>query len=39
MKQKTIITTIIAFVLLVAVIAAGVNAIFTVTYVRATFRT
>ena len=39
MKQKTILTTIIAFVLLVAVIAAGVNAIFTVTYVRATFRT
>ncbi len=39
MKQKTIITTIIAFVLLIAVIAAGLNAVFTVTYVRATFRT
>ena len=39
MKKRTILTTVVAFVLLVAVIAAGVNAIFTVTYVRATFRT
>ncbi len=39
MKKKTILTTVIAFLLLVAVIAAGINAIYTVTYVRATFRT
>ena len=37
--KKTIITTIAAFFLLAAVIAAGLNAIFTVTYVRATFHT
>ena len=39
MKKRSILTTVIAFVLLVAVIAAGLNAIFTVTYVRANFRT
>ena len=37
--KKRVLTTLIAFVLLAAVIAAGLNAIFTVTYVRATFRT
>lgn len=37
--KKRVLTTVIAFVLLAAVIAAGLNAIFTVTYVRATFRT
>lgn len=39
MKKRSILTTVIALVLLVAVIAAGLNAIFTVTYVRANFRT
>ena len=39
MKKKSIITTVIACVLLVAVIAAALNAVFTVTYVRASFRT
>lgn len=39
MDKKSIITTVIAFVLLLAVIMAGLNAIYTVTYVRATFRT
>ena len=39
MKKRSILTTVIAFVLRVAVIAAGLNAIFTVTYVRANFRT
>ncbi len=39
MKKKVIITTVVAFVLLAAVIAAGLNAIFTVTHVRADFTT
>ena len=39
MKRRSILTTIIAFLLLAAVIAAGINAIFTITYVQATFRT
>lgn len=39
MNRKSVITTVIAFVLLIAVIAAGLNAIYTVTYVRASFRT
>ena len=37
MKKKVIITTIVSFVLLFAVVIAGLNAIFTVTSVRATY--
>ena len=37
MKTKVILTTLIAFLLLVAVTAAGLNAVFTVTLVRADF--
>ena len=39
MKKRTILTTVIAFLLLAAVIAAGMNAVFTVTYVNARFVT
>ncbi len=39
MKQRTFFTTLIAIVLLAAVIAAGLHAVFTVAYVRASFRT
>ncbi len=39
MRKKAIITTAVAFLLLLAVIAAGLNAIFTITYVRADFLT
>ncbi len=39
MNKRTVLTTIVAFVLLVAVIAAGINAVFTVTYVDARFVT
>lgn len=39
MKKRLIITTVVAFVLLAAAIAAGLNAIFTVTHVRAEFTT
>ena len=39
MKKRAILTTIVAFLLLVAVIAAGLNAVFTVTYVDARFLT
>jgi hypothetical protein len=37
MKKRVIITTVVSFVLLVAVVLAGLNAIFTVTSVRAQF--
>ena len=39
MKKRAILTTVVAFLLLVAVIAAGLNAVFTVTYVNARFLT
>lgn len=39
MKKRTILTTILAFFLLAAVVAAGMNAVFTVTYVNASFLT
>ena len=39
MKKRVIFTTVVAFVLLGAVIAAGLNAIFTVTHVRTDFTT
>lgn len=39
MKKRVIITTIVAFVLFAASVAAGLNAIFTVTHVRADFTT
>lgn len=39
MKKRTILTTILAFILLAAVVAAGMNAVFTVTYVNARFLT
>lgn len=39
MKKRAILTTVVAFLLLDAVIAAGLNAVFTVTYVNAHFRT
>lgn len=39
MKKRVILTTAVAFVLLLAVIAAGLNAVFTVTYVKADFVT
>ncbi len=39
MKKKVILTSIVAFVLLAAAIAAGLNAVFTVTHVRAEFVT
>ncbi len=37
MKKRVLITTFVAFLLLCAVVAAGLNAIFTVTYVKADF--
>lgn len=37
MKKKVLISTIVSFVLLLAVIAAGINAVFTVSEVRAEF--
>lgn len=37
MTKKVILTTLVAFVLLLAVIAAGINAVFTVTLVRVDF--
>lgn len=39
MKKRVIISAVVAFVLLVAVIAAGLNAVFTVTLVDASFAT
>lgn len=39
MKKKAIITTAVAFLLLLAVVAVGLNAIFTITYVKADFYT
>lgn len=39
MKKRSVLTTVIAFLLLAAVVAAGMNAVFTVTYVNAGFRT
>ena len=39
MKKRTILTTLLAFVLLAAVVAAGMNAVFTVSYVNAQFHT
>ena len=39
MRKRVIITTIVSFILLLAVVLAGLNAIFTVTSVRASFRT
>ncbi|HIX08838.1 MAG TPA: FtsQ-type POTRA domain-containing protein [Firmicutes bacterium] len=39
MKKRTILTTVVAFILLVAVFAAGLNAVFTVAYVNAGFLT
>ncbi len=39
MKTRVILTTLVAFLLLVAVTAAGLNAVFTVTNVRSEFRT
>ncbi|MBR7186614.1 MAG: hypothetical protein IKD43_03925 [Clostridia bacterium] len=38
MRKKVLLTTIVAFVILVAAVAAGLNAIFTVTYVRLEFQ-
>lgn len=39
MKKKTVLTTLVALLLLAAVIAAGMNAVFTVAYVHAEFQT
>ena len=39
MKKRSILTTVVAFLLLAAVVAAGLNAVFTVTYVNADFVT
>lgn len=39
MKKRVILTTVVAFLLLAAAIAAGLNAVFTVTHVRADFTT
>lgn len=39
MKTRTILITLFAFLLLAAAIGAGLNAVFTVTYVRAEFQT
>jgi len=39
MRKKAIITTAVAIILLFAVIAAGLNAVFTITYVKAEFNT
>ncbi len=39
MKKRSVLTTILAVILLIAVVAAGLNAVFTVSYVNAQFRT